>query len=790
MQRVLPIFIAAGLMVQAAAPQYTIQTVAGSDLANDWGAALYAPLVQPEALAMDPAGNLYIADAGDHRVRMVDPGGRITTIAGTGRPGFSGDGGPAKFAQLNQPYAVALDDVGNIYIADLGNARVRCIDVDGNIRTIAGGGSTVVTAASSYTGVPALEVQLNSPRNLRANFQGSVYFSDFGAHTVYRVYGGMVTLIAGTGHKGSAGDGGAATSAALSYPAGLAFDSNGLLYIADSGNGLVRRVKQGVIDTIASIPQVVDIAFDANNNLYVAAPGALGWAGNPLSGSNKLGARSVLLDASGDIIFSTGQLVNSAGAGGLISTIAGWAFAGAWGDGQPATEGRLFAPAGVAVDSHGQIYIADTNQNRIRKVDASGVMTTVYGSGDPSVLNHPQSVVVSSDGTLFVADTGNGRVLELSTAGTVSTVLSGMTSPSYLYLSSTGGLYVCDNGGNSITSVGPKVVSYAINQPVAVAVDASGAIYASQTGSAQIMTWSNGSWTSIGATGLIAPAGLALDQNGNLLVADSGLNQVLSVTTSGATTAIAGTGVAGFNGDTQQAAAAAQLSLPMDVAVDSQGRIFVADTANNRIRMIVSATPPLRVLSSASFAAGPIAPNEIISLFGAFDPASVHVLIGGIAATLFYADAKQINALVPGTLPVGSPVTVTVQQAGVADQTLSVDTASAAPALFTSGSGTGQAAAFNWFPDPTQMTLNSSTHPLIRGSYIELFATGNGTGNVMVNIGGEAVTPKFSGWAPGFAGLMQVNVQVPANLSQTGNVPITLSIGNATSPSGVTIAVE
>lgn len=157
MLRVLPIFLAAGLTLRAAAPQYTIQTVAGSDLDNDWGAAVLAPFVQPEALAMDSAGNLYIADAGDHRVRKVDSGGRVTTIAGTGRPGFSGDGGPAKYAQLNQPYSVDLDPAGNIYIADLGNARVRCIDVDGNIRTIAGGGSTAVTSASTYTGVPALE---------------------------------------------------------------------------------------------------------------------------------------------------------------------------------------------------------------------------------------------------------------------------------------------------------------------------------------------------------------------------------------------------------------------------------------------------------------------------------------------------------------------------------------------------------------------------------------------------------------------------------------------------------
>ncbi len=790
MLRVLPIFLAAGLILRAAAPQYTIQTVAGSDLDNDWGAALLAPLVQPEALAMDSAGNLYIADAGDHRVRKVDSGGRITTIAGTGRPGFSGDGGPAKYAQLNQPYSVDLDDAGNIYIADLGNARVRCIDVDGNIRTIAGGGSTVVTSASSYTGVPALEAQLNSPRNLRANFQGSVYFSDFGAHTVYRVYGGMVTVIAGTGHSGFSGDGGPAASAALSYPAGLAFDANGLLYIADSGNGMVRRVKQGVIDSIAGIPQVVDIAFDGNNNLYVASPTALGWSGNPISGSDKLNARSVLVDSLGNLFFSSGQLVNSVNPADIVTTIAGWARPGAWGDGNPAIEGRLFAPGGAAVDTLGQIYIADTNQNRIRKVDTKGIMTTLYGTGDPAVLNQPQSVVVASDGTLFFADTGNGRVLELSTAGKVTTVLAGLKAPSYLYLSPGGVLYVCDNGNNAITAVGPKLVSYTINQPVAVAVDASGAIYATSTGIAQIMKYGNGQWTSIGATGLSQPAGLALDQSGNLLVADAGLNEVLSVTTSGGTTAIAGTGAAGFTGDKAQDAASAQLNMPVGVAVDSQGRIYVADMGNNRIRMITSAIPPLRVLSSASFAAGPIAPNEIISLFGSFDPASVHVLIGGMASTLFYADAKQINALVPGTMAVGSPVTVTVQQAGAADQTLSVETAAAAPALFTSGSGTGQAAAFNWFPDPKQLTVNSSAHPLIKGSYIELFATGNGTGAVTVNIGGEAVTPKFSGWAPGFAGLMQVNVQVPANLSQTGNVPITFSIGNATSPGGVTIAVQ
>lgn len=187
----------------AGGSSYSIETVAGSGWVGDGGPAASAILLQPEGLAADANGNLYIADAADQRVRKVTPGGMIQTVAGTGVRGFAGDGGPATSAQLNSPYGLACDAKGNLYIADLGNARVRKVTPDGTITTIAGGGT------------PAL----SEPRNLALDGGGNLYISDFTGQRVYRLGtdGTLVTAV-GTGVAGFSGDGGPATQAQLSFP--------------------------------------------------------------------------------------------------------------------------------------------------------------------------------------------------------------------------------------------------------------------------------------------------------------------------------------------------------------------------------------------------------------------------------------------------------------------------------------------------------------------------------------------------------------------------------------------
>jgi len=205
---------------------YTITTAAGSDWVGDGDPATRAVLLQAEGITADFNGNIYIADAAGHRVRKLSPSGIIQTVAGTGVRGFSGDHGPAGAAQLNSPYGLAFDARGNLYIADLGNARVRRVAPDGTITTIAGGGE--FPAGGDNEGSQATAVSFSAPRNLALDGDGNLYISDFTAHRVYRMSpdGSLVTA-AGMGIAGFSGDGSVATRARLSYPAGLAVDRQG-----------------------------------------------------------------------------------------------------------------------------------------------------------------------------------------------------------------------------------------------------------------------------------------------------------------------------------------------------------------------------------------------------------------------------------------------------------------------------------------------------------------------------------------------------------------------------------
>jgi uncharacterized protein (TIGR03437 family) len=781
---------ALGVAADTPAPQYAIQTVAGSDASGDRSFGTSVPLLQPEGVTVDRAGDVYIADAADHRIRRMSSGGIVETIAGTGRPGYSGDGAAATAAQLNRPYGLALDAAGNLYVADLGNARVRRIGSDGIITTVAGGGTTL--PGTSATGIDALTAQLISPRNVAAAPDGSVYLSDFDGQRVYRLdASGMLTIVAGTGSRGFAGDNGAASLARVAYPAGLTVGSDGALYVADSGNGRVRMIAGGTISTVAQAPQVVDVALNAAGSLYVAAAGILGSPDSPIPGSDQFNARALALNPAGNVVFSSGTLVQVVDPAGDYLTIAGLTGPAAWGDGGPATAARFAAPAGCAIDAAGNLYIADTGENRIREVTAKGIISTLYGTGDPAALNGPRSVALASDGGLLIADTGNGRVLKLSSSGTVSTLLDKLGAPSYLFSDPDGDLYIAETGADRVTLLGADGSTKFLpaTQPVAVVRDSQGSLYIAQSGSAQLLRFDSSGWGALVGTGLGQPDGLAVDASGNILVADGLHNSIVSISPSGSLSTLAGAGAAGFAGDGGPAASAL-LSGPSDVKVDGQGRVYVVDTGNNRIRLLTPQTSlselsVLGVVSAASLAPGPISPDEVVSLFGAFDPSSVTVQIGGLAATLFYAGTTQLNVLVPHAMSVGAAVTIIVQENGAADQKATVDTAGATPALYTNAGGAGQAAALN--PDNS---VNSSALPCARGDAIVLHGTGFGPGAVAVTIGGESATMLFAGLVPDNPGLMQVSARVPSDLASTGDVAVQVSIGAASSQSGVTIAVK
>jgi RHS repeat-associated protein len=363
---------------------WIINIVAGtgeSGFSGDGGPAKEAQLYSPWDVTLDGEGNIYITDLGNHCIRKVDTNGFINTMAGTGESGFSGDGGPASEAQLDLPWDVAVDAKGNIYIADYGNNRIRKVDTSGIINTIAGTG----VWGFSGDGGPASEAQLNSPTGVAVDAEGNIYISDYGNNRIRKVdTSGIINTIAGTGVWGFSGDGGPATEAQFNSLYRVAVDVRGNIYLTDYRNHRIRKV-----DT-----------------------------------------------------------------SGVINTVAGTGEMGFNGDGGPATEAQINSPKGVSVDASGNIYIADQGNNRIRKVDTSGIITTLagcgeVGSGDGSpateaLLHYPWNVTVDAEGSIYIADTSDNCIRKVGTADTFSRV---MTSDNIPFAEEYGIAHIMDSAG-------------------------------------------------------------------------------------------------------------------------------------------------------------------------------------------------------------------------------------------------------------------------------------------------------------------------------------------------------
>jgi sugar lactone lactonase YvrE len=311
-----------GMAAEESPAPGTITAVAGtgqSGFSGDGGPATEARLAFPFDVAVDAAGNVLIAATDNNRVRKVSPAGMISTVAGTGKPGFSGDGGPATQAGMN-PWTLTLDGAGNLYIGDSGNYRVRKVSTDGLITTVAGTGKQ----GFSGDGGPATEARLSGYGVGVDDAAGNLFIADTNNHRIRKVSPeGIITTVAGSGPTGitkglSTGDGGLATEARLNGPHNLALDRAGNLYFSEHGD---------------------------------------------FFGTNR------------------GYRVRKVDANGIISTVAGSDRKGFAGDGGPATQARLHTPTGVAVDSAGNLFIADYGNNRVRKVDASGIISTVAGGG-------------------------------------------------------------------------------------------------------------------------------------------------------------------------------------------------------------------------------------------------------------------------------------------------------------------------------------------------------------------------------------------------------------------------
>lgn len=544
-----------------------------------------------------------------------------------------------------------------------------------------------------------------------------------------------INTFAGNGSAGYSGDGGSATSAQFDLPLGLAFDSSGNMYIADSVNNCVRKIS-----------------------------------------------------------------------GGTISTVAGNGTGGYSGDGAAATKAELLTPSGVAVDSSGNLYIADTANHVIREVSTSGTITTIAGDntggyagdGGPAIsaeLDLPTSVAVDSSGNIYIADSGNNVIREV-TGGNITTIV----------------------GGNQITE---------LNDPETVVVDAYGNLYISEQNGARIAKFSNGTLATIVGNGEIgysgdngpgtsasldAPTGLALDSNGSLYICDTVNGVIRKLSPNGIITTIAGTvGEAGYYGDGGPASQAL-LFFPHGIILDASGNVYVADTSNSVIREMQPVTPAIAgggVVNAASFTAQ-LSPGSLASIFGtnftgtgynSVAPAlpltsslgGASVSVNGVAAPVLYTNSGQINFQIPWETKPGS-ATVTVSNSGLASNTVNINVQAAAPGLFFQGS--------HAIVQNSDFSLNGSSNPAKVGGTIIAYITGAGpvsdqpadgvaagsnplstdTSTMTATIGGQSAQVSFAGLAPGFVGLWQANIVVPSGLSQ-GDVPLVVTVGGQASNS-------
>jgi len=628
-------------------PNNLITTVAGngtSSFSGDGGLATNASLYWPYSVAADASGNFLMADSQNNRIRRVDLNGMMTTVAGTGSSSFAGDGGAANLAKIYSPSGVALDAGGNYYIADTGNNRIRKVDTNGLITTVAGNG----TASYGGDGAAATNASLYSPRAVAVDNLGNLYIADTSNNRIRKVDStGLITTLAGTNSSGFAGDGGLATSAILNQPWGVAVDGVGNIFIGDYGNNRIRRIDtSGVITTIAG----------TNGSGFLGDGGAATKA-------QLFSPRGVAVDNYGYILIAdaANNRIRQVDPAGIITTVAGNGLTSFSGDGGVPTNASLAAPYGVAWESAGSLLIADNSHSRIRRVTLGRVpglplnSVTTNNAGNyqvivtspagsvtssvvaltvvsvPSIVTQPQSLIASNGTAANVSVTASGTgplgyQWYQNNVPVTGGTNAGLTLPAVS--AAQAGNYYCivtNNYGTAMSSqvtltvlVPPSIITQPTNQALvsgnnttfSVAVAGTGPFtYQWQLNGTNLPNQNNiitrvagvstqsgfggdGGWAT-NAT-LSSVSGVRLDFAGNVIIADQRNNRVRRVDTNGILTTIAGIGPNGSSGSFAGdggAATNANLNMfavntPSGVALDATGNLYIADTSNNRIRRV------------------------------------------------------------------------------------------------------------------------------------------------------------------------------------------------------------
>ncbi len=603
-----------------------ISTFAGTGTAGfngDGIAASTAMLYSPSDIAVDTSGNIFIADRFNYLVRKVNIAGIITTVGGNGTAVAPVFDGPATASSLGIPFRIAVDKAGNIFVASYAAWHISKIDATGTLSNIAGNGSY----GFSGDGGPATAATFSAPCGLALDTFGNIYFSDIDNNSIRLVTAatGIITTAISSGVAGYSGDGGPASAAQISNPEGLSFDANNNLYIADLANNRVRMVNTaGTISTYAGqnslfgedypgvnaefgMPQ--NIAADAAGNIYVAdidnhrirmlnattgkvstvaGAGIAGYEdgfsgdGGPATAAHLYYPSAMTFDAAGNLYIcdQDNQRIRKVNTSGIISTIAGNGTAGYAGNGTSALAAEFQYPTGIAVDATGNIYICDNNNHRIRKISASGIITTVAGNGvagfnldgvlgTSAELNYPADVAVDATGNVYISDQENSRIRKIDPLGIITTIVG------------TGTAGYSGDGG--------------------LATDAQ----------------------------IAFPQGIKIDHSGNLYIADAGNNCVRMVDGTGFITTLAGSHLRGFSGDGGPALVA-KLNDPSGVAVDQWGNLYIADSRNYRLREIVN--PAVAVGNvKAAVAGASVYPNPATGTINIINAANSDIIISDAA---------------------------------------------------------------------------------------------------------------------------------------------------------------
>jgi sugar lactone lactonase YvrE len=538
-----------------------------------------------DGITVSPKGDIYIARRAHNVISRIDQKGMLVNVVGTGASGYSGDGGPATKAQLKVPAGLTFDTKGNLYIADRGNHRVRKINKEGIITTVAGNG----TAGFSGDGGPATQASLNLPSGLAVDRKGNLYISDRSNNRVRMVNSrGIIKTIAGNGNEGYHGDNMLALKATLDKPFGLALDKDNNLYIADRGNNRIRKIdSSGLISTVAgdggfyfigdngpsyraSIAGPTDVAVDGKGNIYIADRNnnrirmvdslgmihtIMGTGQQDYNGDSELARETnlhlpfgVSLDKNGDLLvidrshYRIRKLVMK---GNKVTTVAGNGVKQFGGDGGPAQGANVEFPHGIDVDSKDNVIFADKAHYRIRKINTKGIISTIVGNG-------------------IRGNTGDGKP-----------ALKASIFPTRMRLNHKDEIFFISPSGfvSLVRKVNTKGI---INEYITTGdADYQKAVLASGSG---VSTRSD-------ITVISQFSDLAVDKKGNLYLADRINHQIRKLAPNGKIKTIAGTGDSSYFGDGGPATKAAFRD-PVAITLDKAGNLYVADAANNMIRKI------------------------------------------------------------------------------------------------------------------------------------------------------------------------------------------------------------